>query len=162
MLYSNPYSNAGEHQRKYTTHYGQKRAISSTKRTWANACEQPVSSPPFGMPSISFEPHHTSSKATSSLRCFILHLCTATRTATVATAFQPLSQRSKVDAEIQNRNRANAPKGSMLLVAGERNKRELLFSRIPMQRSTKADTSKQRKSSSPFFVPNISSSPTRT
>jgi hypothetical protein len=47
-LYSNPYSNAGEHQRKYTTHYGQNRAISSTGRTRVNTCEQGVSSPPFG------------------------------------------------------------------------------------------------------------------
>ena len=37
-----------------------------------------MSSPPFGSSSICFEPYHTSSKATSYLRCFILYLCTAT------------------------------------------------------------------------------------
>jgi hypothetical protein len=47
-LYSNPYSNADEHQRKTIARYGQKRAISSTLCTWANTSEQGVSSPPFG------------------------------------------------------------------------------------------------------------------
>ena len=50
-LYSNTYSNAGELQRKRTTHYGQNSAVSSTGRTWANTSGQGVSSPPFGMPS---------------------------------------------------------------------------------------------------------------
>jgi hypothetical protein len=105
--------------------------------------------PPFGMPSIYFEPHHSSSKATSSLRCFILHLCTAT-------ALEPISQWSKGDSEMHNRNRTKAPKGSIQFAEDERNKRYLLFPRFLMQRSTKANTSTQRKSSSPFFVPNIS------
>jgi hypothetical protein len=47
-LYSNPYSNADEHQRKTRARYGQKRAFSSTGRTWANFSEQRMSSPPFG------------------------------------------------------------------------------------------------------------------
>ena len=42
--------------------------ISSTKRTRANTSEQRMSSPPFGMPKISFESQHNSSEATSGLR----------------------------------------------------------------------------------------------
>jgi len=48
MLYSNPYSNADEHQRKYRTRNEQNMHISSTKRTRANTSEQRKSSPPFG------------------------------------------------------------------------------------------------------------------
>jgi len=48
MLYSNPYSNADEHQRKYRTRNEQNMHISSTKRTQANTSEQHKSSPPFG------------------------------------------------------------------------------------------------------------------
>src|SRR5260221_12013663 len=48
MLYSNPYSNADEHQRKYRTRNEQNMHISSTKRTQANTSEQHNSSPPFG------------------------------------------------------------------------------------------------------------------
>jgi hypothetical protein len=77
-LYSNPYSNADEHQRKYITRNEQNMHISSTKRTRANTSEQRKSSPPFGMPSFFFEPYHNSSKATSGLSYFILHLNTAT------------------------------------------------------------------------------------
>jgi hypothetical protein len=48
MLYSNPYSNAGELLHIIATRYGQQRAVSSTGRTSANTSEQGVSSPPFG------------------------------------------------------------------------------------------------------------------
>src|SRR5258708_8635865 len=52
MLYSNPYSNADEHQRKYRTRNEQNMHISSTKRTRANTSEQHKSSPPFGTPCL--------------------------------------------------------------------------------------------------------------
>jgi hypothetical protein len=44
-------------------------------------------------------------------------------TATAATALQPISQWSKGDSEMHNRNRAKAPKGSILLAADESNKK---------------------------------------
>jgi len=44
-------------------------------------------------------------------------------TATVATAPEPISQGCKGDSEMQNRNRAKAPKGSILLAADESNKK---------------------------------------
>ena len=90
-LYSNPYSNAGELQHKYTTHDGQIRADSSTGKTRTNTSEQLMSSPPFGMPSIYYEPHQTSSKATSGFRSFQRSLCTATA-ATVVLATYDIRQ----------------------------------------------------------------------
>jgi hypothetical protein len=122
-LYSNPYRNAGELQRKTIARNEQNRAVSSTKRTRANTSEQRKSSPPFGMPSIFFEPYHNSSKDTGGLRRFHFHLYTAT-------VQEPNYLRSKVDAEMHNRNRAKSLKGSMLLAADERSKRQLLFSRF--------------------------------
>jgi hypothetical protein len=92
-------------------------ALGATGRTATNSHGQ-------SMPNISFEPRHTSSKATSGLRFFSPHLYTAT----VATALQPMYQQSKGDAEMLNRNRAKAPNGSILLVGDERNERQLLFS----------------------------------
>ena len=120
MMYSNPYSNAGELQRKRTTHDGQQSAISSTGRTVVyKGCRVP----PSAVPSIYYEPLQNSSKARSGLWRFYFHLCTAT-------VQQPNYQRSKGDAAMQNRNRAKSPKGSMFLAADERSKRQLLFSRF--------------------------------
>jgi len=56
----------------------QNRAVSSTRKTRVNISEQRMSSPPFGMSSISFEPSQNSSKDTSCLRRFYCYLCTAT------------------------------------------------------------------------------------
>jgi hypothetical protein len=97
-LYSNPYSNADEHQRKTIARYGQKRAISSTLCTRANTSEQGMSSPPFGSPSFYFEPSQNSSKDTSCLRLPSIHLCTATvqqRLQSTVTNFQ-ICQRGSV------------------------------------------------------------------
>ena len=47
-------------------------ALQATGRTATNNHEQPMPYPPFGMPKISFESHHTSSEATSGLRLFCL------------------------------------------------------------------------------------------
>jgi len=50
-------------------------ALEPTKRPWRLLF---LPSPPFGMPSIFFEPYHTSSKATSGLRRLYFRLRTAT------------------------------------------------------------------------------------
>jgi hypothetical protein len=54
---------------------------------------------------------------------FLLLPLYSNRTATAVTALEPISQWSKGDAEMKNRNRAKAPKGSILLAVDERNKR---------------------------------------
>jgi hypothetical protein len=87
--------------------------------TASNSHGQSMPYPPFGMPSICFEPHHISSQTKSDLRRFYFHLCTAT----AATALLPVDHRNKVHIEMQNRNRAKAPKGSFVHAADERNKR---------------------------------------
>jgi hypothetical protein len=83
-LYGNPYSDAGAHQRITRTHYGQKRAISSTRRTRVNAGEQ-------RMLSNFFESYQNSSKATRGLKHFCFHLYTAM----AATVQKPNYQRSE-------------------------------------------------------------------
>jgi len=118
--------NADALQRTITDVGEQDPAPGATGRTATDSHGQSMPNPPFGMPSIFFEPHHTSSKATSGLRFFSPYLYTAT----AATALQPNYQRSKGDAEMQNRNRAKAPKGPILLVAEVRNKSQLLFFRF--------------------------------
>jgi hypothetical protein len=60
---------------------------------------------------------------------------------------------------MQNHNHAKTPKDSILLVEDERNKRYLFFSRFLVQRSTKANTSKQRKSGSPLAGRRFHSNP---
>src|SRR5207244_12329737 len=69
-LYSNPYSNAGELQRKTTARNEQNRAISSTLCTRANTSEQGVSSPPFGMPRS--EEHTSELQSPDHLVCRLL------------------------------------------------------------------------------------------
>ena len=113
-------ANFSEKQQHAMDRLGPFQAQEGHRRTPADkACRVP----PSAVPSIYYEPLYTSSKAKGYLRCFMLYLCTAT-------AFQPLSQRSKVDAEMQNRNRENAPKGPILFAADERNTRSLHVSQF--------------------------------
>ncbi len=113
------------------------------------------SSPPFGSDEYLLRTPPYLKQGYKRLEAFLFSPPYSNNTATAATALFPNYQWGKVDAEMKNRNRAKAPKSPILLVADERNKRYLLYSRFLMQRSTKADISKQRKSSSPFGMPKI-------
>jgi len=63
-------------QRTITDVGKQDPALGATGRTATNSHGQSMPNPPFGMPSIYFEPHQNSSKATSRLRRLYFHLCT--------------------------------------------------------------------------------------
>ena len=66
MLYSNPYSNTGKHQRFKASHHGKKSAISSTRKTGANAER---------LKTLACQPLDTGENPTHNIRYYFEKMC---------------------------------------------------------------------------------------